>query len=156
MIRHEQFHDTEYLVTLVATVLSGMTLRPPSPLRYLVTLVATVPAELEGGWLKTYSSELGADVVDYGGGATGSPAVPGSSRLLHREGDSALYTVTVLRGQFQAGYVDDDDKFQSGSFVDFVEAYKAACKERKVRRAASEREKRARSSLSSRTFFPSL
>ena len=90
-------------MTLVATVLSGMTLRPPPPLRYLVTLVATVPAELEGGWLKTYSSELGADVVDYGGGATGSPAVPGSSRLLHREGDSALYTVTVLRGDKSKG-----------------------------------------------------
>jgi len=112
MIRGIDFHDTEYLVTLIATV----------------------PKDQEAAWVKEYAS-LGADIVTYpitgtSSSAPGSPAVPNSATKLFEDGDACLYTVTVLKGQFHGGYVEGD-KFQTGSFTDFVEGYKAACKERK-------------------------
>ena len=35
----------------------------------------------------------------------GSPVVPGSSQKVLEDGDQVLYTVTVLRGQYQVKYV---------------------------------------------------
>ena len=37
----------------------------------------------------------------------GSPVVPGSSQKVLEEGDQVLYTVTVLRGQYQASLKSD-------------------------------------------------
>ena len=76
---------------------------------------------------------MGADIAAYGGpdwttsnpggndgrfGASvqraakkGSPVVPGSHLKVLAEGDSVLYTIVVLRGQYEAG------KFEGETFV---------------------------------------
>ena len=46
------------------------------------------------------------------------------------EGDCSLYTVTILKGQYQAGFYDGE-QFQAGMFVDYVEAFKKAAKEKR-------------------------
>lgn len=38
----------------------------------------------------------------------GSPVVPGSSEKLYEDGESALYTVTILKGQYEAGFYEGD------------------------------------------------
>lgn len=58
----------------------------------------------------------------------GSPAVPGSSVKILEDGESCLYTVTVLKGQYQAGFYDGE-QFQQGMVVDYVEPFKKAAKE---------------------------
>ncbi|RYH29997.1 hypothetical protein EON65_06665 [archaeon] len=38
----------------------------------------------------------------------GSPVVPGSAKVLVEEGEYAMYTMTILKGQYKAGIVADD------------------------------------------------
>lgn len=52
----------------------------------------------------------------------------GASSAIIREGDQYVYAVTILRGQYTAGYYDND-QFVPGTFVDYVQSFKEACKE---------------------------
>lgn len=47
---------------------------------------------------------------------TGSPVVPGSSQKLFEDAEASLYTVTILKGQYEAGFFQGED-FQPGVFV---------------------------------------
>lgn len=60
----------------------------------------------------------------------GSPVVPGSTAKLFEDGESALYTVTILKGQYEAGFYEGDT-FQQGVFVDYVENFKNKARERR-------------------------
>jgi V-type H+-transporting ATPase subunit C len=60
----------------------------------------------------------------------GSPVVPGSLQLVHTDDDSLLYTVTILTGQYEAGYYENGE-FQPGTKTDFYEEFTRACREKR-------------------------
>ncbi|KAG6947555.1 hypothetical protein JG687_00016028 [Phytophthora cactorum] len=47
------------------------------------------------------------------------------------EGDSAVYTVTLLKGQYQPGFVDKEGNFEPGTTVDYIEDFKTRAKEKR-------------------------
>jgi V-type H+-transporting ATPase subunit C len=125
-----ELHDTEYLKTVFIAVPKGM------------------KENFESGVYK-----IGSDLVGYGGpdwsrdptklgepvsfGAKvdrhkvrGSPVVPGSMKQIHTDADTILYTVTILKGQYEAGYYENDE-FQPGTMVDFEEEFAKACRDRR-------------------------
>jgi V-type H+-transporting ATPase subunit C len=102
---------------------------------YLQTLVVVVPKSHEEEWLQTYHS-IGESIAEYGpkgsrGAVKGSPVVPGSSRKLIEEGDSILYTVTVLKGQYQPGRFDKEGNFEPGTTLNYVEDFKNRAREKR-------------------------
>ncbi|EGZ26421.1 hypothetical protein PHYSODRAFT_359667 [Phytophthora sojae] len=102
---------------------------------YLQTMVVIVPKNLEEQWLNEYA-QIGDQIAEYGpkgsrGNVRGSPVVPGSSRKLMEEGDSAVYTVTLLKGQYQPGFVDKEGNFEPGTTVDYIEDFKTRAKEKR-------------------------
>lgn len=125
-----QILDTEYLKTVFVAVPSG------------------ISEHFEAG-----IGKLAGDVVGYGGpdwsqdpaklgepvhfGANvdrhktrGSPVVPGSLQKVFSDDDSILYAVTILKGQYEAGYYENNE-FQKGSEVDFVAEFAKACREKR-------------------------
>ncbi len=60
----------------------------------------------------------------------GSPVVPGSAKKIHEDGDSILYTVTILKSQYEAGYYEGDE-FQPGTKVDFTTEFEKACRDKR-------------------------
>lgn len=102
---------------------------------YLTTLVACVPSQYEQSWLDTYES-LGEGIAGFGPegdrrGTTGSPVVPGSSRKLVAKDDTVFFTVTLLKGQYQAGFYDDEEQFEAGTFTSFVDDFIKEAREKK-------------------------
>jgi V-type H+-transporting ATPase subunit C len=122
--------DTEYLKTVFIAV--------PKPMK----------ESFEGSVYK-----LGNDLVGYGGPdwtrdptklgepvdfgtnvdrhkKRGSPVVPGSLQFVHSDEDSLLYTVTILKGQYEAGYYENNE-FQPGTKLDFLEDFARVCREKR-------------------------
>ncbi|KAF1316501.1 Atpase, partial [Globisporangium splendens] len=102
---------------------------------YLQTLVVVVPKNLEETWLNEYHT-IGDQIAEYGpkgnrGNVRGSPVVPGSSRKILEEGDAFLYTVTVLKGQYQPGRIDKEGTFEQGTVIDYIEDFKTRAREKK-------------------------
>jgi V-type H+-transporting ATPase subunit C len=62
---------------------------------------------------------------------TGSPVVPGSAKVLLAEGEHTLFSLCILKGQYEAGYMDEDQNFHQGNFVDFFDSFKAAAREKR-------------------------
>ena len=60
----------------------------------------------------------------------GSPVVPGSLQLVHSDDDSLLYAVTILKGQYEAGYYEGND-FQAWTKIDFEAEFQKACREKR-------------------------
>lgn len=121
---------------------------------YLVTLVAIVPKAVEADWLQNYA-RLGRDLAGFGGpdysngalpapgsaagaGARGSrrgsPVLPGSSRRVCEHGDASVYSLTALRGQYQAGFYSEEEpsEWVDGVYADFLEPLKAEAREMRV------------------------
>lgn len=119
---------------------------------YLKTVFIAIPKNLEETFNKTYEN-LGSDIVGYGGPdwslnpghlgrpvsfgpnadrykTKGSPVVPGSKQLVHKDQESILYAVTILKSQYEAGYYEDDE-FQAGVKTDFQSAFNKACREKR-------------------------
>uniref|UniRef100_M4BHM7 V-type proton ATPase subunit C n=1 Tax=Hyaloperonospora arabidopsidis (strain Emoy2) TaxID=559515 RepID=M4BHM7_HYAAE len=102
---------------------------------YLQTLVVIVPKNLEEQWLLEYA-QIGDQIAEYGpkgsrSNTRGSPVVPGSSRKLMEEGDSSVYTVTLLKGQYQPGFLDKEGNYEPGTTIDYIEDFKARAKEKR-------------------------
>ncbi|KAF0682856.1 Aste57867_25043 [Aphanomyces stellatus] len=102
---------------------------------YLQTLVVVVPKSQEEVWLNEYAT-IGADIAEFGpkqsrGAVKGSPVVPNSSRKLLEEGEACLYTVTILKGQYQSGAYDSEGNFEAGTLLDYVEKFKLAAREKR-------------------------
>eukprot|EP00904_Undaria_pinnatifida_P007842 jgi/Undpi1/4188/HiC_scaffold_16.g07555.m1 len=122
----------------------------------LITLVVAMQKAQEKDWLETYET-IGQDIASLGspdwsnpnkayslgtpdgqfgpnfsnrGVVKGSPVVPGSTQKVFEEGEQILYTVTVLRGQYQAGF-HDGEQFQAGMSTDYVAEFKRRCKEKR-------------------------
>ena len=88
-----------------------------------------------GGPDWTNSSSVGQNDGRFGptlnrGSVKGSPVVPGSAKKVLEEGDWALYSITALRGHYEAGTIDND-VVNPGSFVDYVEPLKLAFREKR-------------------------
>lgn len=123
---------------------------------HLTTLCVAMPKSQEKDWLENYES-MGNDIAAFGspdwssarmssslgrpdgqfgpefsdrGAIKGSPVVPGSTQKVLDEGDMVLYTVTILKGHYQAGF-HDGEHFQHGTFVDYTSEFKRRCKERR-------------------------
>ena len=84
---------------------------------------------------RTSSSRGGENDGNFGSSlsrasVTGSPVVPGSAMKVVEEGDQVLYSVTILRGHYQAGAVVDG-VFNNGSMVDYIEPVKAAFRDKR-------------------------
>ena len=60
----------------------------------------------------------------------GSPVVPGSLQKVHADDESILYAVTILKGQYEAGYFDNNE-FQPGTKIDFLETFTNTCREKR-------------------------
>ena len=119
---------------------------------YVKTKFISIPKSME----ETFKENIGKiadDVVGYGGPdwsqdptklgepvafgqnvdrhkVRGSPVVPGSLQKVHADDDSVLYTVTILKSQYEAGYYENNE-FQSGTTVDFEEEFVKACREKR-------------------------
>lgn len=119
---------------------------------YLKTLFIAVPVNMVEGFERNIY-KIGGDLVGYGGpdwslDATklgepthfgqnvdrhkirGSPVVPGSLQKVHADDDSVLYVVTILKGQYEAGYFENNE-FQQGTKIDFEAEFTKACKEKR-------------------------
>jgi V-type H+-transporting ATPase subunit C len=60
----------------------------------------------------------------------GSPVVPGSVQLVKTDDESILYAVTILKGEYEAGYFEGSE-FHAGTFKDFEPAFGQACREKR-------------------------
>ena len=119
---------------------------------YLKTLFVAVPKALQDGFEASYE-KIGNDLVGYGGPdwsrdptrlgepvsfgpnvdrhkVRGSPVVPGSKQLVFADEDSLLYTVTILRSQYESGYYEGGE-FQHGTKVDFEEEFTKALRDKR-------------------------
>ena len=125
-----EVHDTEYLKTVFIAIPKGM------------------QENFEAGIYKTASDLVGFGGPDWSRDSTklgepvsfgqkvdrhktrGSPVVPGSLKQIHSDHDSILYTVTILKSQYEAGYYENGE-FQQGNKVDFYEEFAKACKDKR-------------------------
>jgi V-type H+-transporting ATPase subunit C len=119
---------------------------------YLKTVFIGVPKSMNEGFVSGVE-KLGNDLVGFGGPdwardptklgepvnfgshvdrhkVRGSPVVPGSLQKVHSDEDSFLYAITILRGQYEAGYYEGGE-FQAGSKIDFEEEFSKACREKR-------------------------
>ena len=119
---------------------------------YLKTVFIAIPKNMDEGF-QTGVYKLGSDLVGYGGPdwskdptklgeplefgthvdrhkTRGSPVVPGSLQKVHTDDDSILYAVTILKGQYEAGYYENDE-FQPGTKVDFLNEFASICREKR-------------------------
>eukprot|EP00984_Skeletonema_dohrnii_P005979 scaffold2120_cov150-Skeletonema_dohrnii-CCMP3373.AAC.2 len=60
----------------------------------------------------------------------GSPVVPGSLEKVMEDNDSVLYTVTVLKGMYEAGYYEGEE-FVPGTKIDLLEAFSKILREKR-------------------------
>ena len=119
---------------------------------YLKTVFVAVPKSMKEMFEQNYD-KLGSDLVGYGGPdwardptklgepvsfgthvdrhkVRGSPVVPGSMQQVYQDDDGILYAITILKGQYEAGYFENDE-FQPGTKVDILQQFENACKEKR-------------------------
>jgi len=60
----------------------------------------------------------------------GSPVVPGSLEKVMEDADSVLYTVTVLKGMYEAGYYEGEE-FVPGTKINLLEAFSKILREKR-------------------------
>lgn len=122
--------DTEYLKTIFIAI-------PKSTKEVFEVAIYKIGSDLVGyggpDWTQD-PTKLG-EPVDFGTNVDrhktrGSPVVPGSLQKVHADDDSILYAVTILKGQYEAGYYENNE-FQAGSKVDFLEEFSRVCREKR-------------------------
>jgi V-type H+-transporting ATPase subunit C len=130
VMRSIQVHDTEYLKTLFIAI-------PKGSEEEFMTSIEGVGSDIVGfggpDWSRN-PRDLGSAVC-YGSlvdrhGRRGSPVVPGSVKLVKEDKESTLFTVTILKSQYEAGYYEGDE-FVSGTKVDFEDEFVKACREKR-------------------------
>lgn len=126
-----EVHDTEYLKTVFIAI-------PKIMKDSFEVGVYKVGKDLVGYGGPDWSrdpTKLGT-AVNFGPDNTdrqkvkGSPVVPGSVQKVHSDSDSILYAVTILKGQYRAGYYENEE-FQQGTNVDFIIEFEKACREKR-------------------------
>jgi V-type H+-transporting ATPase subunit C len=130
VMRNVEVHDTEYLKTLFIAV-------PKGAEEDFTTNVEKLADTLVGYGGPDWSSnprELGT-AIKYGNlvdrhQKQGSPVVPGSIKLVKEDAESTLFTVTILKSQYQAGYYEGDE-FIPGTKIEFEDDFVKACREKR-------------------------
>jgi len=130
VMRNVKVHNTEYLKTIFVAV-------PKSTEEHFEENVYKLGDKIAGYGGPDWSrdpTKLG-EPVQFGSQVDrhhkrGSPVVPGSLQKIDSDMDSTLYAVTILKGQYEAGYFEGDD-FQPGTKVDFEQEFAKACKEKR-------------------------
>jgi V-type H+-transporting ATPase subunit C len=130
VMRNINVHDTEYLKTLFVAV-------PKGTEEDFMANIESVGSDIVGfggpDWSRN-PRELGS-AVDYGNlvdrhQKRGSPVVPDSVKLVKEDNESTLFTVTILKSQYEAGYYEGEE-FVQGSKVDFEDEFVKACREKR-------------------------
>eukprot|EP00607_Mallomonas_marina_P010101 CAMPEP_0182419166 /NCGR_PEP_ID=MMETSP1167-20130531/3566_1 /TAXON_ID=2988 /ORGANISM="Mallomonas Sp, Strain CCMP3275" /LENGTH=387 /DNA_ID=CAMNT_0024593831 /DNA_START=227 /DNA_END=1390 /DNA_ORIENTATION=- len=133
-INKHEFLNTEFLVTLVVIVPSAI---EPDFLRTYETIGSEIAAFGGPDWTSTFNPQgLGKDDGNFGPecqrtSVKGSPVVPASAVKVHQEGDTNLYTITILKGHYVAGVIEGNE-FSPGHMVDYVEPFKVAAREKRL------------------------
>lgn len=119
---------------------------------YLKTVFVAIPKQSKENFESTIES-LGSDIAGFGGPdwkrdssklggpisfgnqvdrhqVSGSPVVPGSTQLVKSDTESILYAVTILKGEYEAGYYEGNE-FHAGNFKEFEPELAKACKEKR-------------------------
>jgi len=129
-MRDLQITDTEHLKTLFVAVAKGQR-------ETLESDIHTMGEELVGYGGPDWSNNLNGlgKGRDFGSqvdrqGKKGSPVVPGSLKKVMEDNDSALYTVTVLRSMYEAGYYEGQE-FVAGTKIDLVAAFSKVLREKR-------------------------
>jgi V-type H+-transporting ATPase subunit C len=83
------------------------------------------------------NSSLGKDDGNYGPYSSrsrvkGSPVTPAAPVKISSVGDSNLYSLVILKGHYEAGIVQADKTMSEGRFIDYVEPFIIACREKKL------------------------
>jgi V-type H+-transporting ATPase subunit C len=123
--------DTEHLKTLFVAL-------PKSTQDFFVANVIKISEELAGYNTPDWTadpSQLGKP-RNFGtalnrNSKRGSPVVPGSVKLVLEDHDSAVYAVTILKHQYEAGYYDEQNEFHAGKSTDLVEAFSTLIREKR-------------------------
>jgi len=123
---------------------------------HLETVIVIVNRNQEQAWEATYE-QIGEGICSYGGpdwtnpmiaaklgqndgnfgpestraSHKGSPVVPGSSVKILQDGDFILYAVTILKGHYEAGFIDETGEFQQGQFVSYFDDFAREAKTQK-------------------------
>eukprot|EP00540_Astrosyne_radiata_P010515 CAMPEP_0116845764 /NCGR_PEP_ID=MMETSP0418-20121206/13458_1 /TAXON_ID=1158023 /ORGANISM="Astrosyne radiata, Strain 13vi08-1A" /LENGTH=419 /DNA_ID=CAMNT_0004476931 /DNA_START=45 /DNA_END=1304 /DNA_ORIENTATION=+ len=124
-----QVYDTEYLKTLFIAI--------PKGLDKFETSIYKLGSKLVGYGGPDWSrdpSRLG-EPISFGSQIDrhqkrGTPVVPGSLQKVKEDSESILYAITILKGQYEAGYYEGDE-FMPGNKVDFVEAFEKICRDKR-------------------------
>mmetsp|Transcript_14575 Transcript_14575/g.21967 ORF Transcript_14575/g.21967 Transcript_14575/m.21967 type:complete len:436 (+) Transcript_14575:82-1389(+) len=128
-----EFVNSEYLLTVLVVVSNQA---EPEFLRSYDSLGGDIAAFGGPDWAASFNpTNLGKDDGNFGpegnrGRVKGSPVVPGSAVKIHTEGDVHLYSVTVLKGHYEAGYFEGSE-FVQGKFVDYLDDIKSAFREKR-------------------------
>jgi V-type H+-transporting ATPase subunit C len=130
VMRNITVHDTEYLKTLFIAVQKGTE-------EEFMGSIDSVGTDIVGFGGPDWSEnprDLGTG-IQYGSqvdrhAKRGSPVVPGSVTLVKEDGDSTLFTVTILKSQYEAGYYEGEE-FVPGTKVDFEDEFVKACREKR-------------------------
>lgn len=130
MMRNLQVTDTEYLKTLFVAVAKGQR-------EALENDIYTMGEELVGYGGPDWSNNphgLGKG-RDFGSQVDrhrkkGSPVVPGSLKKVMEDNDSVLYTVTVLRSMYEAGYYEGQE-FVPGTKIDLLATFAKVLREKR-------------------------
>jgi V-type H+-transporting ATPase subunit C len=124
----------------------------PVDTEYLKTIFIAVPRSMQDQF-EAGLPKLGSDVVGYGGPdwardptklgepvsfgshvdrhkVRGSPVVPGSLMTVFTDEDGILYSCTILKSQYEAGYYENNE-FQAGTKVDIVAEFAKVCREKR-------------------------
>ncbi|CAM9328711.1 unnamed protein product [Chrysoparadoxa australica] len=134
VVRKLQIVDTEHLKTYWVAMAKSS---EDAWLKKHPTIGADIAAMGSPDWSDpAAATKLGTDDGQYGpefsdrAAFKGSPVVPGSTVKVMEDSESCLYTVVILKGQYQAGFYDGEE-FQQGMHVDYTEAFKRAAKEQR-------------------------
>lgn len=122
--------DTEYLKTLFIAI-------PKSGKELFESSIYKLGNDLVGYGGPDWTSDptkLGEPIA-FGSNADrlkqrGSPVVPGSLQKVHMDEDSMLYAITILKGQYEAGYFENGE-FHKGHEINFVDEFTRVCKEKR-------------------------
>lgn len=76
----------------------------------------------------TASEKFGPDANR--GSKKGSPVAPGSAVKIHAENDGILYSMIILKGQYEAGTLQGNEYVQ-GKYIDYVEPLRLAFREKR-------------------------
>lgn len=130
--KHE-FLNSEFLLTVLVVVTSNS---EQEFLRTYETIGGEIASYGGPDWASTFNPpNLGKDDGNFGpegnrSRVKGSPVVPGSANKVHTEGDVHLYSITVLKGHYEAGFFEGSD-FVAGKYIDYLDAIKTAFREKR-------------------------